>query len=334
LRDGAAAHERLFRNVSYEGRFLPNDEKFTIAIVDGKCRFDREVLLEGGARVDSHWLHDGEAAFSFSEDLLTIDPLLESRGDLLTQTGSRLWMMLMPDMGEGLQSVSDACDNLIDLVDKGMFAETDRSSSLEINDEGDEVVIELKLRDESNGLVVYHYTLALNREMGYVMTRSRDWQTADDGPEISLSVQSVNSTYREVAPGAYALDRGTYRRQLSGTRHGPSGDGRAGDAEMSVAIDAVEFGDFKVPDEFFSIHAWPPIKKGIKVDDSRVYPPQRYTYKEGPFEEAVLNRVVSQLPSSSSADRSATTIYLVLANAGILLFFAIWYQRQRKVAKE
>ncbi len=328
IRDVALAREKILKNVRVRAKIEPGSENFTLTLVGNKCRFDREVLTADGVRDTSYWLHDGNASFSFSIDSLMIDPAFADRKNIINSIGFSFWQMQMPDLGDGLLSVSDFCDTLINLIEDTATFSDPSKTSLELSDSGTDTKIEIKLFIGPNRQVGNQLTVILDSSKGYVMTGFREWQASDKGPAVSLMVGEVNSEYEEIASGIYFLKRGTFKLSRTGTRL--EDRGQASVSETTIVVDSVEFGDIQLGDDYFDIHSWPPIKKGIKVDDSRVSPPRRFVYSEGPFSDVVLKSAIEDM-RSRRATASRLIWYIILGNLLLFVFILIIFVRRNQI---
>ncbi len=282
IRNVARRHEKRFENLRVNGTFEPKHEAFLVVVRDGKYRHDREVVTGDGRRVKSYWLDDGKTAFSFSENLLVMDPTLGEGTKLEQNLPAHLAVYLTPQAGpvtRGNLSVSQYCDALLAALGTEAFGKNS-VATLRLRETGRQTVISIELKPDHE--INDETAVTLDADRNYVMTRYWD----RSGTADTLRQNDVHSEYRELAPGVFFLSKGTWWQKDSGK--GFEERGEAHEGRMSIAIDSVEFGDFPVSDTFFDVHHWPPIKPGINVYDNRAKPPLQFVYDKGPFDAVVL----------------------------------------------
>ena len=200
---------------------------------DGKYRYDREVVHGDGRRVKSYWLDDGKTAFSFSENLLVMDPTLWRGQKKLEQNlPAHLAVYLMPDSGPISRrnlSVSQYCDALLAALGTEAFGKNS-VATLRLRETGRRTIIRIEVKPDDEK---YETEVTLDADKNYVMTRYWDRSGSSD----KMRQNDVHSEYRELAPGVFFLSKGTWWQKASGKKLEELGEAYEG--RMSIAIDSV-----------------------------------------------------------------------------------------------
>ena len=323
----ASQQEAQLRDVKVKARVSPTGESYLLAIKDDRCRLDLDLEDKSGQIRTSYWLDDGGGFFSVSGDLLVIDPATADRAKLVNEIGSRFWSFQLPSWGGKRVPVSQYCVEIAKAVSAGKL-EGNWSVWLEKNGALIKIVITSNLR-RNPSVVDYRSAVTLDSSKGYVMSSYDEWDPREDKPEEFLFIDKVRSEYEEIAPGVFFISTGTWEQETSGSI--PASQGRATTSKVNLVIDSVEFGDFEVDRSYFDIHSWPPIKKGMKIQDNRLTPPLRFTYDEGPFEDSVLDRAVVEMKARKQGLGGTGSHWLIGGNVvAILILGALLYRRKKK----
>lgn len=326
IAEAAASHERNFENLRVNARLEPSGETIHLTLKGTLSRLELDMPNGAGAATTSFWLDDGFAAFSSSRDTLIIEPPMADRRHITDWLAGRFWLFQMAEWEGKMLSVSQFCLKLAEDIRSGLI--NGKQSLVQVKTDGEFVVVIVDGFFTNTPANNYRLEVTLDPKKSYVMTSWVERDPQGKKPTDYLYERQVVSNYSEVAPGVYFVSDGVWSQSTSGTIAEELN--QVSRSRDELVVNSVEFGDFELPSDFFDVHRWPAVRKGMDVVDRRVKPHLHFVYGEGPYDESVLDRVVAEVRTRQPGNDSAKSRILIYANvvAVVVLLSLLAYRRK------
>lgn len=282
IADAATEGERHFKNLRVKAHIEPRGEQYDLAVQNGLGRLDLRFTKGQSAGATTYWLDNGLAFYSSSRNTLVIDPPLAKRDRMPAALSRRLALFYGVAWNGEVLSVSQFCRELARGIHDNEIGAKHCTVRV-VEGRPLRIVVESKMTEPR---FQYFMEVTLASDRGYRMTSLIERQSGGQTPKDYMSHRQISSEYSELAPGVFFLSRGVWTQRESGTL--AEKNNHATDSKAELTVDSVEYGDLKLPAEYFDAHHWPGVRKGLQVIDRRTKPSLRFEYGDSPYDPMVL----------------------------------------------